>query len=52
MNPSMTRRIEGTTEQQKAQQLCAAANYILRLKQNTRLNAEQRMQLLRALATR
>lgn len=49
---AMKRRSEGTREQEQAMQLRAMANQVIRLKQNTRLNTEQRMQLLKFLATR
>lgn len=48
MNPRQIARLEGTTAQQKAQQLRAIANRILYLKRTTNLNAEQRSQYVRA----
>lgn len=52
MNPNMARRIQGTAPQQTAQQLRTLATYSLHLQRNTKLNAEQRFQALRRLATR
>jgi hypothetical protein len=52
MNPSLLRRSQGTRDQQKAQEIRALANYSLSLQRNTKLNATERMQALRILATR
>lgn len=50
MNLAMKRRLEGTAEQNQAQRVKALAMYSLHLQRNTQLNAEQRLQALKAFA--
>jgi ribosomal protein L17 len=52
MSRSMIRRSQGTNEQARAQQIRALANQIIRLKRDTNMNAEQRMQTIKFFATR
>jgi len=50
MNPSINRRSNGTTEQQNAMKLRALAAHALRLRLDTSLTEEQRMEALKRFA--